>query len=457
MKDLLCFPAESFTTESFDGFVCRVWKDLPYCASPVDDIQRLHLYAPACYFEGGSINGYTLKTAPIFLPNTVGGYMPGEPAEAGFDQNGHPNTVLQALMHGYVVACAGIRGRSTKNNAGKAPALIVDMKAAIRYLRHNAEAIPGDTERMITSGTSAGGALSALTGSSGNAEGYQAYLDAIGTARERDDIFAANCYCPIINLENADAAYEWQFSQERAYRNWHGQGECSDEQMVLAEQLKALFPAYVNGLALQDEAGQPLTLNDDGSGSLLDAVKRCVMDSAQHELDTNDSTERLPWLMVSGSRVEEQPFLRMENGKVMDLDWEAYIHAITRMKQPPAFDSLDLTTPENDVFAGADGANRHFTAFSHAHSAVGGGMAEDAVIRLLNPMSQLESPGLTRHWRIRHGAYDRDTSLAIPFMLAAALRMHGCDVDFLLPWGLPHSGDYDLPELFRWIDELCRK
>jgi hypothetical protein len=161
--------------------------------------------------------------------------------------------------------------------------------------------------------------------------------------------------------------------------------------------------------------------------------------------------------MVPGSRVEEQPFLRMENGKVTDLDWDTYIHGITRMKQPPAFDSLYLTTPENDVFAGADGANRHFTAFSHAHSAVGGGMAEDAVIRLLNPMAQLESPGLTRHWRIRHGAYDRDTSLAIPFMLATALRMRGCDVDFRLPWGLPHSGDYDLPEMFRWIDELCRK
>lgn len=309
MKKQLIFPNEKYETLDFNGFTCRVWKDVPYCAAPVDDIQRLHLYAPACYFEGGSINGYTLKTAPIFLPNMVGGYMPGEPAEACLDQHGHPNTVLQALMHGYVVACAGIRGRRTKNNAGKAPALIVDMKAAIRYLRHNAEAIPGNTERMITSGTRAGGALSALTGASGNADGYEAYLEAIGAAQERDNIFAANCYCPIINLENADAAYEWQFSQERTYHGWHGQGELNNEQMELAAQLKALFPAYVNGLALQDESGHPLTLNADGSGSLLDAVKSCIMDSAQHELDTHDIAEWLPWLMVPGSWVEEQPFL----------------------------------------------------------------------------------------------------------------------------------------------------
>lgn len=28
------------------------------------------------------------------------------------------------------------------------------------------------------------------------------------------------------------------------------------------------------------------------------------------------------------------------------------------------------------------------------------------------------------------------------------------NVDFALPWGLPHSGDYDLEELFAWIDGL---
>ena len=33
----------------------------------------------------------------------------------------------------------------------------------------------------------------------------------MGAADERDDIFAASCYCPITNLENADKAYEWEF------------------------------------------------------------------------------------------------------------------------------------------------------------------------------------------------------------------------------------------------------
>ena len=62
----------------------------------------------------------------------------------------------------------------------------------------------------------------------------------------------------------------------------------------------------------------------------------------------------------------------------------------------------------------------------------------------------------TKNWRIRHGAFDRDTSIAIPVILATMLKNKGYEVDFSLPWGLPHSGDYDLEELFAWIDKLAK-
>ena len=167
--------------------------------------------------------------------------MQGPAMVPGIDRfNGQVNSALRALEHGYVVACAGIRGRNTGmksdeffvgGNAGVedvselgelvgcAPALAVDMRAAIRYLRHNAGLVPGDVERIVTNGTSAGGALSAITGVTGNHPDYQPYLEAMGAANERDDIFAASCYCPIHNLENADAAYEWLFCGEDEYHS----------------------------------------------------------------------------------------------------------------------------------------------------------------------------------------------------------------------------------------------
>lgn len=461
-QDPLRFPREAYVVRAFtvegNPFAVRAWEGLRYCAHPADDVQRLNLYAPEAFFAGDSAQRYTAQTAPIFLPNTVGGYKPGPAAMPAVNERGEPNTVLRALMHGYVVACAGIRGRSSRTGdlyTGKLPALIVDMKAAIRYLRHNAALIPGCTERMVTSGTSAGGALSALTGASGNAADYQPCLDAIGAADARDDIFAANCYCPIINLEHADSAYEWQFCGEGSYRSWHGQRQLTPEQEEISRLLGPLFPPYVNSLRLTDTAGRALTLNADGTGPFLDFVADQVLFSAQRELDTHDSANRLPWLAVPGSDVAQQPFLRIRDGKALRLDWAGYVHAITRMKTPPAFDALDLTSTENDAFARADNHPRHFTAFSAAHSAANGQLADSGTIRLSNPMPFIGHADTAPHWRIRHGAYDRDTSLAIPVILAQTLRQHGYQVDFHLPWGLPHSGDYDLDELFAWIDAAC--
>lgn len=471
-----------------ESIVYRAYENMEYCERPLDEIQKMSLFVPEAYYQGESIHGYTLKTAPIFMPNTVGGYMPGPADVPGLDRHGNPNSIFEALKHGYVVASAGVRGRTsgkvsteffegtkadftgtqTGRMVGRAPALIVDLKAAIRYLRHNKDRIPGDTEKIITNGTSAGGALSAMAGASGNCEDYEPYLEAIGAARERDDVFAASCYCPIHNLEHADMAYEWQFcGQNHFYRTRHKKtehgvervpfdGEMTPRQIELSKELKQLFPAYVNGLNLREPDGTLLRLDADGNGSFKDYVCRQLLKSAQRELDTHDSADRLGWLAMPASRVETLQSLTMEQGKAAALDWDGYIETITRMKATPAFDALNLSNPENEEFGTETVEGKHFTEFSRDHSEVHGELAEENVIRLLNPVEQLGRGGTARHWRIRHGSFDRDTSLAIPVILAVLLENQGCDVDFLLPWGLPHSGDYDLEELFAWIDRICR-
>ena len=55
---------------------------------------------------------------------------------------------------------------------------------------------------------------------------------------------------------------------------------------------------------------------------------------------------------------------------------------------------------------------------------------------------------------IRHGSIDRDTSLAISAMLTAKLENQKVNVNLRYPWGKRHAGDYDLDELFSWIDSL---
>lgn len=229
----------------------------------------------------------------------------------------------------------------------------------------------------------------------------------------------------------------------------------SAKQIKLSQQLKSLFPSYVNSLNLKDINGNFLTLQQDGEGRFKNYICEQVIVSAQKELDTHDSAKRLPWLAVPGSEVEKQDCLSIKNGTVLALNWNLFIKTITRMKPTPAFDALDLKSPENEEFGTETVVEKHFTVFSKLHSEVMGEMADDGIIKLMNPLCQIGEANTAKYWRIRHGTFDRDTSLAIPVILAVYLENKGYDVDFGLPWGIPHSGDYDIDELFAWIDKIC--
>lgn len=493
-NDNLKFDTERGETRTYEAagkkITCRAYLGIVYCERPVDPVQKLNIFVPEVYGQGGTVCGYTKHTAPIFIPNTVGGYLPGPADEPGLNiRTGMPNSIFAALEHGYVVVSGGVRGRTSGKRSteffeggktddtgqeegkmvGKAPALIVDMKAVIRYIRHNRGLIPGDTERIITSGTSAGGALSALAGAAGNSRDYISYLKEIGAADERDDVFAANCYCPIHNLENADAAYEWQFGGIRDYHRTRHQrtengivripeeGAMSDRQMELSRKLKKLFPAYLNSLNLKDENGNSLNLDENGEGSFMEYIKGQILKATQRELRFHHTANHLSGLAAAGSNVDTFPALTIREERVVGLDWKAYMKAITRMKPAPAFDATDLKSPENEEFGSAEIEARHFSEFSMEHTETEAEMAPTGLIRMLNPTLYIGKADTAKHWRIRHGSFDRDTSFAIPVILALLLENRGYDVDFLLPWGLPHSGDYDLQELFAWIDTICRR
>lgn len=132
--------------------------------------------------------------------------------------------------------------------------------------------------------------------------------------------------------------------------------------------------------------------------------------------------------------------------------------AVTRMKAAPAFDKLDLSSAENDEFGSDANVPKHFGAISKTYESKKGEMADEKIIKLMNPMNFIGTGKATmaKHYRIRHGAADRDTSLAIPAILALKLQNSGVDVDFFSPWNRGHSGDYDLPELFEWMDSICK-
>lgn len=469
MKEKLKFDKDKYDTQELtlegETIRFRAYRDLVYVENPVDpEFQKMNLYVPEAYYEGAVINGYDLHTAPVFMPNMVGGYLPGIPVEPGYGKPGNKslNTAFRALQHGYVVAAPAIRGRIQKDEkgvfTGKAPACIVDYKAAVRYLHYFAKLLPGDENKIITNGTSAGGALSALMGATGNHPDYEPYFKELGAADASDEIFAASCYCPITDLEHADMAYEWQFKGIYEYRRMNMKmeeggrpsftredGVMTEEQIKTSVEEAALFPQYLNSLQLKNEDGSLLTLNENGEGTFKDYVKKIVLASAQRAIDRNIDVTDKTWLTV-------------DDKKAVAMDFEAYVKDITRMKTAPAFDALAMDSPENDLFGTETVQCCHFTEYSSRHSKVQGEMADPSVIKMLNPMYYIgdEKSHTAKYWRIRHGECDRDTSLAVSAILTAKLRNCNYHVDYHAPWNTPHAGDYDLEELFAWIDEICK-
>ena len=438
------------------------YENIVYVGKPkIAEYQSMNIYIPKGYLEGKTINGYTAKTAPIFMPNGVGGYMPGKaltPVENDRMAGGGANAVLYALSRGYVVACPAIRGRTNVVNnvyVGKAPAFIVDYKAAVRYLKFNRDNLPaGDPEKIISNGTSAGGALSALLGVTGNAKEYASYLSEIGAASDAagDDIFAASCYCPITNLDHADMAYEWIFNGVNKYypAMWQLQDlearglykpskklnlkldsdsannpiasteavDMTAKEIEVSKILKDAFPYYVNSLDLHDQSGKVLDLDDKGNGTFKDYIKSKYIESAQSALDNGVDLSNVDWVTV-------------KNNRVVDVDLEKYANTVTRMKAAPAFDKLDLSSAENDEFATMTNEPKHFSEISKKNEIKQGEMADENLIRLMNPINFIGGNVQTAtHFRIRHGAADRDTSLAIPAILALKLQYSGIDVDF---------------------------
>ncbi|GAA5003742.1 subtype B tannase [Streptomyces hyderabadensis] len=498
-SNALVFDQEAFTTLTTTvadaagdehEVTYRFYRAITYVTKPVDEkYQSLNISVPV-KIDGKSVDA---SGAPILFANSVGGYMPSSVAEAtgvGGGMGGGPapddapsasaapstssgsgtesgssaqlaggkmvNLPQLGLVAGYVVVEPGARGRTLKNSAGEyygtAPAAIVDLKAAVRYLRANKGRVPGNVERIFSTGTSAGGALSALLGASGDSPLYEKYLEDIGAADASDAIFATGAWCPITDLEHADGAYEWNWGTNRL-----STGEQVDQ--TVSKGLKSQFVEYQAALKLRGLGGfGPLTARNYDDYLL----RTYLQPSATTYLSGLSETERTTYLA-------KNTFITW-NGKNAAFTWERFLtHVGARKKDAPAFDLFTFPTDSSDAMSGdinnefGEGTEqyRHFTLYSlrkdkGATARLAGDIPEK--LRLMNPMFHLvdkPNPGRSRHWWIRLGSSDSDTSLTVSANLAAAAGQLGDDVSHLYYWDAGHGANEDAGDFIDWIAETA--
>ena len=265
-----------------------------YCTNPVDtSYQSFGIYVPKEYLSctersgnyscqinsSGTKGSYTASSAPILLPVDTWGYAAMK-APTTYEYN----KVSKFIEKGIIYLYAGCRGRYEDSSTvvSGAPWPITDLKSAIRYVRYNTKLIPGNKENIYTFGMSGGGAQSCLMGVTGNSVLFTKYLTSNGAAIKdsdgneiKDNVKGSQCWCPITNLDTADAAYEWNMGQ------YFTTGTRGSENFtkLLSEDLADEYVKYVNDIKLKDPQGKELTLTNRNEGSYYNFLKSVIEES----------------------------------------------------------------------------------------------------------------------------------------------------------------------------------
>jgi len=484
-KDPLLFPKDNFTVETKTVYTSSGEKKVTYhsymhilyVTKPLDkDYQSLNVCVPV------KINGVDIDAinAPILFSNKVGGYLSvnnassdgsnpagsmGTPPPGAFGMgNGKPEGILPqgprlgamstgsdrndlALAAGYVVVYPGCRGSNNKASDGtyygKAPAAVVDLKAAVRYIRHNKGVMPGNVEQIISVGCSAGGAVSAVLGVSGNSPLYDPFLKEIGAADEQDDIYACACYSPITDLEHADGAYEWMYGNTPL-----SSGLVVDQE--LSNQLKVSFAEYQTSLNLQGKNGFG-TITADNYGEYL--VQYYLIPSANKYLNGLKDEKRKEYLA-------NNKWIAWKNDKAT-FSFNDYVAHVGRMKNLPAFDDFNNKQLEPNEFGNTTTNARHFTEFSLRHSTDNKEAKLDAdiamLLNMMNPMYFVgqQNSGCAIKWWLRNGTKDNDTSQPIMVNLATSLENNlNRDVNVWDFWDAGHCQDDDPESFITWMGSI---
>ena len=488
-----------------------------YCTNPVDiDYQSLAIFVPEEYMKcsessgkyscsinsSGKKDSYTSKNAPYVMPVETPGYSSMK-ALSSYNYK----TISSFVSKGLIYIYAGCRGRyeGSESYAAGSPWPITDLKSAIRFLRYNSKLLPGDLNRFYTFGMSGGGAQSCLMGITGNSALFNEYLKSNGAAMKdsngkeiKDNVKGSQCWCPITNLDTADAAYEWNIGQYLSI-DTRKEGTFTKE---LSNDLAQTFVEYINKLKLKDSKGNELTLKDTNSGTYYDYLLNIIQESLNNFLsDTTFPYEKKeggddfppgpPSNMRSLSTIYENIDEYIEDlNSDSETPWVSYdkstkkakitsikdfiIHCkSTNAKSVGAFDDLNKKQAENKVF-GVDGTNyaKHFdktmadllsknkdkySKLENWDSQYPESYANDLSLKddlgktieervcMYNPMYYLNNyydgykkSDVADYFRINTGISQVDTGNVVEMNLYLALLNYGKDAQFTTVWEQKH-------------------
>jgi hypothetical protein len=341
-------------------------------------------------------------------------------------------------------------------------------------------------------------------GVTGNSQLFDDYLNDIGAAMNdadgneiKDNIKGSQCWCPITNLDTADAAYEWNMGQYSS----SGTRASGTFIKVLSDDLTSKYVDYVNDLKLKDPDGNELTLTSTNAGTYYNYLKSIIEESLNNFLsDTTfpytpssstgggpsggsppsrvrnlDSYETAADYIASLNSDEEWITYDSTTGNYTISSVEAFVtHCKSATKDVGAFDGLDGSATENKLFgisystyakhfdnimanlltnkastysSYSDWDSSYPTDFTNDLSVTDKlGKTVSSRVNMYNPMYYIhsyydgyDSSDVADYFRINTGINQGDTSSVVEMNLFLALKNYGKNVDFTTVWAQGHT------------------
>ena len=387
------------------------------------------------------------------------------------------------------------------------------------------------------SGGGAQSAVMGATGNSNLYDPYlksigSAMVDANGK-NISDAIFGAMCWCPITSLDYADEAYEWNMGQyassgSRANDTWTS---------ALSADMAGAYAPYLNSLNLKDCNGTVLRLERSSKGifasgtyydhllSIIEGSLNSFLQDTKFPYTKNAGGFMAGGGLGGGAAMATAPGGNMPGNGIAggmgpaenmnqpqleqaapvtyntiqeyiaslnsDEEWVKYdaktntvkitsIEAFVRhnkkaSKSVPAFDDLNRSQAENNLFGNDKSESLHFdgviadlleknkgnySEYRDWNSSIADAYATDLMakdrfgngivyrLNMYNPMYYVsgsydgyKTSNPATHWRIRTGIEQGDTALTVETNLALALTQDDSvkDVDFETVWGMGHT------------------
>jgi hypothetical protein len=218
---------------------------------------------------------------------------------------------------------------------------------------------------------------------------------------------------------------------------------------TVSKALKTQFDEYQSSLKLHASGFGRLTASNYGhylNGTFMESA-------ATTYLSDLSSSARASYLASN-------TFITWSGDKAT-FTWSEYTTYVgARKKDAPAFDAFDLSAGENNEFGLDTTKSRRFTLYSlrHASGSSTTQLAEDvpAKLKLMNPMYHIgyANQNRSKHWFLRVGTDDTDSSPVIVGNLSASLKGLGDDVNPLMYWDAPHGVNYDGPAFVTWAKKI---